>query len=70
MEEACTENGISLKAPALRMSVRDPRAASTIVGTATPADVDELLALVSQQLPQELCEELEALAPPETQWLR
>ena len=63
MEEACTRLGVSLRAAALNMSVRDPRVSSTIVGTATSAHVDELVDLVSEQVPEPLWEELAALAP-------
>ncbi len=70
MEEACQSHGVSLRAAALQMSVRDPRVSSTIVGTATPAHVDELVGLVSEPVPDQLWDELAGLAAPEGQWLQ
>ena len=49
------------------MSVRDPRVSSTIVGTATSAHVDELVGLVSKEVPEPLWEELAELAPSQGQ---
>jgi D-threo-aldose 1-dehydrogenase len=69
MEEACTRYGVSLRAAALNISVGDPRISSTIVGTATSAHVDELVALASERVPEPLSEELAALTPSEQGWL-
>jgi D-threo-aldose 1-dehydrogenase len=69
MERACQEHGVPLRAAALHTSVRDPRVSSTIVGTATPAHVDELVDLMSVEIPQALWDELGGLVAPETEWL-
>jgi D-threo-aldose 1-dehydrogenase len=61
MEDACSRHGVSLKAAALNMSIRDARVNSTIVGTATPAHVDELVSLVSERIPGSLWDELAGL---------
>jgi D-threo-aldose 1-dehydrogenase len=61
MEEACSRHGVSLKAAALNMSIRDARVNSTVVGTATPAHVDELVSLVSERIPGSLWDELAGL---------
>jgi D-threo-aldose 1-dehydrogenase len=69
MEEACKRYSVPLRAAALGLSVRDPRVTSTVVGTATPAHVDDLVAQASAELPAALWEELAALVPPEQHWL-
>jgi D-threo-aldose 1-dehydrogenase len=69
MEEACARHGVSLRAAALNMSVRDPRVGSTVVGTATSAHVDEAVDLVLEEVPEPLWEELAALTPSDEQWL-
>ena len=65
MEDICHAYGVPLRAAALGVSVRDPRISSTVVGTATPTHVDELVALTSEELPEALWEELGALMAPE-----
>jgi aryl-alcohol dehydrogenase-like predicted oxidoreductase len=47
------------------MSTRDARVGSTVVGTASPAHVDELVELISLEIPDDLWEELSALGTPE-----
>jgi D-threo-aldose 1-dehydrogenase len=69
MERACQAYGVPLRAAALNVSVRDARIASTVVGTATPAHVDELVGLVTTAIPAALWEELAALMPPEEVWI-
>jgi D-threo-aldose 1-dehydrogenase len=69
MEEACQRYGVPLRAAALQVSLRDPRVSSTVVGTATPAHVDDLIELEAKRRPGALWEELAALAAPEQQWL-
>jgi D-threo-aldose 1-dehydrogenase len=69
MEQVCDNHGVSLRAAALHMSVRDRRVSSTIVGTATPAHVDDLVRLMSVPVPERLWEELSELVAPEEQWL-
>ncbi len=69
MEKACLAYGVPLRAAALNVSLRDPRISSTVVGTATPAHVDELVSLASLAIPPALVADLEELVPPESEWL-
>jgi D-threo-aldose 1-dehydrogenase len=69
MERACQAHGVPLRAAALNFSLRDPRIASTIVGTATPAHVDELVGLASLDIPEGLWDALCELVPPESDWI-
>jgi D-threo-aldose 1-dehydrogenase len=65
IERLCQGCGVPLRAAALRMSTRDARVGSTVVGTASPAHVDELVELISLEIPDDLWEELSALGTPE-----
>jgi D-threo-aldose 1-dehydrogenase len=69
MERACQAHGVPLRAAALKFSLRDPRIASTVVGTASPAHVDELVDLASLEIPDHLWPQLSELVPPETEWI-
>jgi D-threo-aldose 1-dehydrogenase len=69
MERACQAHGVPLRAAALKFSLRDPRIASTVVGTATPAHVDELVGLASLEMPDGLWQQLSELVPPESEWI-
>jgi D-threo-aldose 1-dehydrogenase len=69
MERACQAHGVPLRAAALKFSLRDPRIASTVVGTATPAHVDELVDLASLEVPDGLWQQLSELVPPESEWI-
>jgi D-threo-aldose 1-dehydrogenase len=69
MEKACEAHGVPLRAAALNMSLSDARFASTVVGTATPAHVDELVDLASLEIPEALWDELSQLVPPQSEWL-
>jgi len=69
MERACSAHGVPLRAAALQVSLRDPRIHSTVVGSATPAHVDELVELTSLPVPAALWDELSQLVAPETEWL-
>jgi D-threo-aldose 1-dehydrogenase len=69
MEKACQAYGVPLRAAALNVSLRDSRISSTVVGTAAPAHVDELVSLAAQEIPPALVAELAALVPPESEWL-
>jgi D-threo-aldose 1-dehydrogenase len=69
MEKACQAYGVPLRAAALNVSLRDSRIASTVVGTATPAHVDELVGLASMAVPPALWAELSELVPPQSEWL-
>jgi D-threo-aldose 1-dehydrogenase len=69
MESACRTYGVPLRAAALQVSLRDARINSTIVGSASPAHVDELVELMSLPVPVPLWDELSHLVAPETEWL-
>jgi D-threo-aldose 1-dehydrogenase len=69
MERACSAHGVPLRAAALQVSLRDPRIHSTVVGSASPAHVDELVELTSFPVPGALWDELSRLVAPETEWL-
>jgi D-threo-aldose 1-dehydrogenase len=64
MQRACEESGVPLAAAALQFSLRDPRIVSTVVGISRPERVQQTLDLASQEIPQGLWDELEALAAP------
>jgi D-threo-aldose 1-dehydrogenase len=68
MEAACARHGVPLAAAALQFSLRDPRITSTIVGISRPERVDETLALVGVDIPEELWAELDPLAAPPDLW--
>jgi D-threo-aldose 1-dehydrogenase len=65
IEKACTAWGIPLRVAALHSSLRDGRINSTVVGTASPAHVDELAELASMPVPDGLWDELAELVPAE-----
>ena len=70
MESSCRLYEVPLKAAALQFSTKDPRIASTIVGVSDPRHVDETVALFETAIPAALWNELEALVPNESTWLR
>lgn len=63
MERACHSRGISLAAAALQFSVRDPRVDTTVVGMSHPSRVRETDALLSTNIPPDLWQILDELAP-------
>ena len=69
MQRVCAEHGTDLRTAALQFSLRDPRFASTVVGMSKPGRIADTLAAASQDLPDALWDELEALLPPERVWL-
>jgi D-threo-aldose 1-dehydrogenase len=69
MQRACAERGTDLRTAALQFSLRDPRFTSTIVGMSRPSRVGQTLDAASQQIPDDLWDELESLLPPERVWL-
>jgi D-threo-aldose 1-dehydrogenase len=69
MEEVCLRYGVTLRAAALQFSLREQRICSTVVGTASVEHVAELVDEASKALPDQLFEELEALAPRPDEWL-
>lgn len=62
ISSTCQRYGVSLRAAALQFSVRDPRISATIVGAATPEQVDDCLSLLDQPIPAELFEEVNQYA--------
>jgi D-threo-aldose 1-dehydrogenase len=69
IEKVCQSYGVPLRAASLQVSVRDPRVSSTVVGTATPAHVDELVDLATLEIPAAMWDELSELVPPAGEWL-
>jgi D-threo-aldose 1-dehydrogenase len=69
MEDVCGRYGVTLRAAALQFSLREDRICSTVVGTASPEHVVELVATASAELPAPLFEELASLCPPQSEWL-
>jgi D-threo-aldose 1-dehydrogenase len=69
MRRACLARGVSLTAAALQFSVREPRVTSTVVGVSEPERIDEITALMAEQIPDDLWAELDALAPGPDSWL-
>jgi D-threo-aldose 1-dehydrogenase len=70
MQRACAAHDVPLAAAALQFSVREPRVTSTVVGVSQPARIDEIAALLSQQIPDELWAELDSLAVAPEHWLK
>ncbi|MCK8610058.1 aldo/keto reductase [Agromyces sp. C10] len=62
MEALCERHGVPLAAAALQFSVRDERIASTIVGMSQPSRIEETIALLAHDIPDELWAELLPLA--------
>ena len=69
MQRACTAHGVSLTAAALQFSLREPRVTSTVVGVSEAARLDQITALMSQPVPDELWAELDSLAVAPESWL-
>jgi D-threo-aldose 1-dehydrogenase len=69
MESLCVAHGVSLRAAALQFSLQEPRVTSTIVGTASPEHVAELIKLITDPFPDGLLAELAPLAAPAQEWL-
>jgi D-threo-aldose 1-dehydrogenase len=69
MGAACDRYGIPLIAAALQFSTRDPRVASTVCGVVSPGQLDEAIANVGLEIPDELWLELESLCPSEATWI-
>lgn len=69
MGEACQRHGVPLRAAALQHSTRDPRIHSTIVGVVSPAQLQDALALLDVEIPDELWAELGTLVPSRDVWI-
>lgn len=69
MQRACAEHGVSLPAAALQFSLRDPRVTATVAGVSEPARIDQISALMSEPVPDDLWAELSSLSVPSGSWL-
>jgi D-threo-aldose 1-dehydrogenase len=69
MQAACARHGVPLPAAALQFSLRDPRVAATVVGVSEPARIDQVTALMSAPIPDDLWAELDSLTVPAASWL-
>jgi D-threo-aldose 1-dehydrogenase len=69
MQRVCAERGVSLPAAALQFSLRDPRVTATVVGISEPARIDQVIALMSETIPDALWAELDSLTVPPASWL-
>jgi len=63
MKTAWDRVGVPLAAAALQFSVRSPLVDSTVVGVSAPERVQQTLDLLAVDIPDDLWNELEALAP-------
>lgn len=59
MQALCNEYGVPLPAAAIQFSTRDPRITSTVVGTARPEGVRDMLAWANHPIPEELWAKLD-----------
>ena len=69
MQHACAAHGVPLAAAALQFSLRDPRVTSTVVGVSEASRINQVTALMSQPVPDELWTELDSLAVAPESWL-
>lgn len=70
MQRACERHDVPLAAAAVQFSLRQPLVTSTIVGVTRPERIAETLDHATVAIPDELWEELDALAAPQALWLR
>jgi D-threo-aldose 1-dehydrogenase len=69
MKAACDRRGVPLAAAALQFSMRAPFIDSTVVGVSAPERVAQTVAYALHEIPADLWDELESLAPPADLWL-
>jgi D-threo-aldose 1-dehydrogenase len=69
MQRACAAHGVPLAAAALQFSLREARVTSTVVGVSEAARIDQITALISEPIPDELWTELDSLAVAPGSWL-
>ncbi len=62
IDAACARHGVPLRAAAAQFAARHPAVASTIVGIASQAELDDFLAVRNLLIPGALWDELDALA--------
>jgi D-threo-aldose 1-dehydrogenase len=60
----CADAGVSLAAAALQFSLRDPRIYTTIIGATSLGRLDDTLREATEQIPDGLWAEFDAVAPP------
>jgi len=70
IDAACARAGVPLAAAAVQDSLRDPRIASTVVGSARPGRLARTLELAAAPIPDTLWDELAELTPGQEHWLR
>jgi D-threo-aldose 1-dehydrogenase len=66
LQALCQGYGVNLAAAALQFSVREPLISSTAVGMSHPDRVQETLRLLEEEVPEELWQQLNALARGES----
>jgi D-threo-aldose 1-dehydrogenase len=69
MKAACDRHRVPLAAAALQFSMRAPFIDSTVVGVSVPERVAQTVAYAQHEIPADLWDELELLAPPADLWL-
>lgn len=69
MTAICEQAGVPLGAAALQFSLREARIHSTVVGVSTLAKLEQAIAWSEHPIPEELWEQLEAVAPAPADWL-
>lgn len=69
MADLCDEAGTDLATAALQFSLRDPRIASTIIGSSRPERVAGLINSAAARLPEEFWVRIEELLPGPENWL-
>jgi D-threo-aldose 1-dehydrogenase len=69
MKAACDRRGVPLAAAGLQFSMRAPFIDSTVVGVSAPERVAQTVAYAEQEIPADLWDELDSLAPPTDVWL-
>lgn len=67
MRAACERHGLDLATVALQFSLRNRHVDTTVIGASRPDRIDAALRVTD--VPQALWEEIEALVPPEHEWL-
>jgi len=70
MQDACNRFDVPLAAAALQFSMRAPFIDATVIGMSSPQRIDETVSYAEHEVPVELWDELEQLAPPRELWLR
>lgn len=69
MAAICERAGVPLGAAALQFSLREERVHSTVVGVSTLAKLEQAINWSEHDIPDDLWEQLEAVAPAASDWL-